>query len=82
MCQEHDPEGERHAAVSTTDGGITGSVPDVVRCPRCRAEIRSDGDGSLEELVAAVQRHASASHNHQVGRERVLTRLGLTSASS
>ncbi|MGH9189972.1 MAG: hypothetical protein ACRD0Q_08080 [Acidimicrobiales bacterium] len=75
MCESHDPDGEGQPP-DPTHAGSAPSGPIAFRCRRCDVEFRLDGDGSLDELVAAVQRHTSDVHDHEVSRDRVLARLG------
>lgn len=59
------------------DFAATGDVAPgrVGRCP-CGVEFRVADDGQLDHLVAAIQEHASASHQHQLTRDQVLADLG------
>ena len=44
-------------------------------CQPCGVEFRAQRADQLDELVAAVQQHASGSHGHYVEREHILSEL-------
>jgi hypothetical protein len=46
----------------------------VAACP-CGVSFSIENDGALDHLVAAVQEHASGSHDHHVSREDILGEL-------
>jgi uncharacterized cupin superfamily protein len=46
-----------------------------VQCHPCGIEFRAERPDQVDELVAAVQQHASGSHGHEVAREHILAEL-------
>lgn len=57
--------------VAATGTSFTGRIG---RCP-CGVEFRVATEDQLDHLVAAIQQHASASHDHHASREHVLSEL-------
>lgn len=53
------------------DVGPAASGARQVRCP-CGVEFRAERDDQVDELIVAVQQHASGSHGHDVSREHIL----------
>ena len=49
----------------------------MVRCHPCGIEFRAQLPEQIDEMVAAVQQHASGSHGHDVSREHILAELVL-----
>jgi predicted small metal-binding protein len=47
----------------------------MVTCHPCGVEFRVQRADQVDELVAAVQQHASGSHGHDVAREHILSEL-------
>jgi predicted small metal-binding protein len=47
----------------------------MVTCHPCGVEFRAQRADQIDELVAAVQQHASGSHGHDVAREHILSEL-------
>lgn len=47
----------------------------LVTCHPCGIEFRAHRTDQIDELVAAVQQHASGSHGHDVPREHILAEL-------
>ena len=47
----------------------------MVACHPCGVEFRIQRANQVDELVAAVQQHASGSHGHDVAREHILSEL-------
>jgi predicted small metal-binding protein len=47
----------------------------MVSCHPCGIEFRAQRTDQIDELVAAVQQHASGSHGHDVPREHILAEL-------
>lgn len=75
MCQQHGSQDDTQHPLSTSHAARSTPGGQAVRCPRCGVQFSIDADGSLDQLVAAVQEHARGSHNHDVNRDRVLARL-------
>jgi len=88
--------GDAHVASAGHDAWVVGDEPCVtidfsstgtlvgghaVRCP-CGVELRVADDHQIDHLVAAVQEHARASHDHEFTREQVLTEIGAGSAAA
>jgi hypothetical protein len=79
--------GDAHVVGPGHDAWVVGDEPCVIldfaapqepvhvaSCP-CGVSFRIENDGALDHLVAAVQEHASGSHDHQVSREHILAEL-------
>jgi len=62
------------AAEFGTSARLNGSGVRIARCP-CGVEFRAQQEDALDHLIAAVQEHASGSHDHKVSREHVLEEL-------
>lgn len=54
-------------------GGAGGAR--LATCHPCGIEFRARRADQIDELVAAVQQHASGSHGHDVPREHILAEL-------
>jgi len=82
--------GDAHVVSAGHDAWVVGDEPCVaidfsstgtlfgghaVRCP-CGVELRVADDHQIDHLVAAVQEHARASHDHEFTREQVLAEIG------
>jgi predicted small metal-binding protein len=59
-------------AGSATAGGTQARM---ATCHPCGIEFRAQRTDQIDELVAAVQQHASGSHGHDVSREHILAEL-------
>jgi len=59
------------AASATADG----TQARMVTCHPCGIEFHAQRADQIDELVAAVQQHASGSHGHDVSREHILAEL-------
>jgi Cupin domain len=81
--------GDAHVVSPGHDAWVVGDEPCIVldfaatgnalaghvgRCP-CGVEFRVASDDQLDYLIAAIQQHASGSHEHQATREQVLAAL-------
>ena len=55
--------------------GAGGPGAQRVTCHPCGVEFRAQRADQIDELVAAVQQHASGSHGHEVSREHILSEL-------
>jgi predicted small metal-binding protein len=56
-------------------GTAGGGQARMVTCHPCGVEFRVQRADQVDELVAAVQQHASGSHGHDVAREHILSEL-------
>ena len=61
------------AAAGSAPAG--GTQARMVTCHPCGIEFRAQRTDQIDELVAAVQQHASGSHGHVVPREHILGEL-------
>jgi hypothetical protein len=52
-----------------------GTQARMVTCHPCGIEFRAERTDQIDELVAAVQQHASGSHGHDVSRDHILAEL-------
>jgi hypothetical protein len=81
--------GDAHVVPAGHDSWVVGDEPVVAidfaatgsslagrvgRCP-CGVEFRVASDDQLDHLVAAIQQHASGSHDHDVSREHILAEI-------
>jgi predicted small metal-binding protein len=56
-------------------GAAGGAHAQMVTCHPCGVEFHVQRADQIDELVAAVQQHASGSHGHDVAREHILSEL-------
>jgi len=58
-------------------GAVTAGAAEarMVTCHPCGVEFRAQRADQIDELVAAVQQHASGPHGHDVSREHILSEL-------
>ena len=63
--------------VVVVDMALAGAGPEArkVACQPCGVEFRVQRADQIDELVAAVQQHASGSHGHYMEREHILSEL-------
>ena len=62
--------------VALAAAGVAGGAQArMVTCHPCGVEFRVQRADQIDELVAAVQQHASGSHGHDVAREHILSEL-------
>jgi predicted small metal-binding protein len=54
---------------------VGGTQARMVTCHPCGIEFRAERTDQIDELVAAVQQHASGSHGHDVPRDHILAEL-------
>jgi len=63
------------ARSATGSAGADGTQARMVTCHPCGIEFRAQRTDQIDELVGAVQQHASGSHGHDVSREHILAEL-------
>jgi predicted small metal-binding protein len=54
---------------------VGGTQARMATCHPCGIEFRAERADQIDELVAAIQQHASGSHGHDVSRDHILAEL-------